>query len=47
MVFDVVFMIQHYGLYREENARIESEEEQARGGYSQLSTSHDVISVNK
>ena len=36
MVFDIVFMVQHYGLYRENNARLEAEEEEARGGYSAL-----------
>jgi cystinosin len=36
MVFDVVFMTQHYCLYRENNARIAAEEEEARGGYAAL-----------
>ena len=36
MFFDVVFMIQHYGWYRKENERIELEEQQARGGYTEL-----------
>ena len=36
MVFDVVFMTQHYCLYKENNARIAAEEEEARGGYATL-----------
>ena len=36
MVFDVVFMIQHYCLYRGNNARLQAEEEEARGGYATL-----------
>jgi cystinosin len=36
MVFDIVFMVQHYVLYRENNERLQAEEEEARGGYSAL-----------
>jgi cystinosin len=36
MVFDIVFMIQHYGLYRSNNARIEAEEAERAGGYTVL-----------
>lgn len=36
MVFDIVFMIQHYCLYRGNNVRLQAEEEEARGGYASL-----------
>ena len=31
MIFDIVFMVQHYGLYSDNNHRLEAQEQQRRG----------------